>query len=105
VAKQQEEVRKKKLTKAELETLIIQKANGAAEQLLQLAVRGPDGIVASIDAMATVHATILMRFYEDADWPGLLKMYHQNVADKIIAVGQAMVRALEEGGGDLKYHN
>jgi ABC-type Fe2+-enterobactin transport system substrate-binding protein len=67
----------------------------AAETLLTNALMGVDGLVCVIDAMATIHATLLVKQYENDDWSRLLQDYCGHVAEKIIAIGEARVKLLE----------
>lgn len=71
-----------------------------AQRMLNICTHyGSDGIIAVLDAAATVHATILMRWYEHEDWTALMKSYHNNVAEKIIAVGDALAKEISRQDG------
>lgn len=87
-----------KAKQAKIDQFVEQKCVAGAEQLMD-AVKfgGTDGIVAVIDSIATIHATILMRYYESDDWQQLMQSYHANVADKIVAVGEALTKELADG--------
>jgi hypothetical protein len=73
------------------------RVRAATETLIANALINTDSLVCVLDAMATLHAILLVKRYEENDWATLIRVYADHVADKIIQIGEAQIKIIESG--------